>query len=165
MTFGGGLALGLATAYAVGYLPTRESWTRWKGALPALLLLAAVLVTRAGTWRHAHRRPGPLPVTTPARGLTPALLAVPLGAGLAAVTARPYWVFVLALALAWAVVALSLVALVGWGGQLVLCPVSAPSSWGTSPAPASRAAARPAAPAGERRRSRRTSPGRARARP
>src|SRR5690606_22599128 len=125
MTFVGAAILGMLDSYAAVYLPDEgglEPWVRrLRPAIPALVLFVvrvarpgARLRTRAGMRRLAAPEPTWAGATAIAVAVAGGGLA--LAAGLSdsdAITAGA--------AVALGIVALSLVPLVGWAGQLCLC--------------------------------------------
>ena len=126
MTFGGALILGLADSYAIGYIPTSNQYfSSFRFAIPAVLLFVVLLVlpnpqlrTRSG---NASKEDIPRSSWTTALitasvivGAT-VVLANVLGEADALRTAK---IFGLAL------IALSLVPLTGFGGQVSLCQMS-----------------------------------------
>jgi branched-chain amino acid transport system permease protein len=126
MTFLGAVILGLADSYAIGYIPsTNEYWSTFRFVLPVLFLFIGLLVlpnpqlrTRSAT---ASREDVPLPSWRSA--LLTAVLVVAVTGVVAAVVSdadalRASKIFGIAL------IALSLVPLVGFAGQVSLCQMS-----------------------------------------
>ncbi|HWC37437.1 MAG TPA: ATP-binding cassette domain-containing protein, partial [Acidimicrobiales bacterium] len=125
LTFAGGLVLGLVEAYAVGYLPVGSYLSEVKPVIPMVFLLVALLVIPQGRLRAAGR--------TVARrvprvaGLRESIIA---GAVFVAIT----WVVSAHLSsanlataghgIALSIIMLSLVLLVGYGGQVSLCQLT-----------------------------------------
>lgn len=123
VAFGGALVIGLSRAYVVAYLPSSEGLTRLKNALPALLLLAVVLLRADRALRPDGRAavpPVPPGWARPVAGATALVAAGAVVAGWGGDRA----VNVAAVGLAYAVVLLSLVLLTGWGGQVSLCQMT-----------------------------------------
>jgi branched-chain amino acid transport system permease protein len=128
LTFLGALLLGLLNSYAIRYLPEGQSWGRYVAAFPSAIpvvvlffVLIALPSARLGT-RGASR---PLLAPRPSWATAGAVAVAVVGAGIvlsmglsdadAVKTAKPIGL---------AMVALSLVPLVGWAGQLCLCQMS-----------------------------------------
>lgn len=126
MTFVGALILGLADSYAIGYIPSGNTYfTSFRFAIPAVLLFVVLLVlpnpqlaTRTGSAsREDIARPSwatALATAASIIGVTLVLASV-LGDADALRVAK---IFGLAL------IALSLVPLTGFGGQVSLCQMS-----------------------------------------
>ena len=142
LTFVGALLIGLAQSYSVGYLPNEEWLTGAKEAVPVIALFAFLLIVPA-----AH--------LTGARALKRAHLRVPSlqssvlwGCVLVAVAFVLTGIFNdvdlrrIGQGLAFSIIALSLVPLTGYAGQISLCQMSfaglgavAWSEWGTDGSP------------------------------
>jgi branched-chain amino acid transport system permease protein len=124
LTFVGAMALGLIESYAVGYLPSTGAFANIRLAIPTLLLFLALLLIpevrlRAGA-TIAARMPRP---TSLRRSLASAGLLVG-GAWAFATVAAEDTVAQVAPGLALGLVALSLVPLTGWAGQVSLCQMT-----------------------------------------
>jgi branched-chain amino acid transport system permease protein len=124
-TFAGGLVLGLAESYAVGYLPVGNVVSQIKPLVPMAFLLIALLLIPQGRLRAAGRA---VALRVPrVAGLRESIIA---GAVFVAIT----WVVSAHLStanlgtaghgLAFAIIMLSLVLLVGYGGQVSLCQLT-----------------------------------------
>jgi branched-chain amino acid transport system permease protein len=124
LTFVGALILGLAESYAVGYLPSDGLFANVRLAIPTLMLFIVLLllpeVRLRGGSTVAARMPRPVsPRTTLVAGA--ALVA---GAwAFAAVASDPLLTDV-APGLALGLIALSMVPLTGWAGQVSLCQMT-----------------------------------------
>jgi branched-chain amino acid transport system permease protein len=124
LTFVGALVLGLAESYAVGYLPSTGLFANVRLAIPTLMLFVVLLllpeVRLSGGTTIAARMPR-------VPGLTRSLVA---GAGLIAGAAALAAVLdedtlsKVAPGLALGLIALSLVPLTGWAGQVSLCQMT-----------------------------------------
>ena len=126
MTFVGAVCLGLADSYAIGYLPQDNAYlTTFRFVIPVVVLFVVLLVLPNPQLRTrsvaASREEVPLPSWRTAL-ITAAVLVTATGvlAGLLddADTLRTTRVFGIAL------IALSLVPLTGFGGQVSLCQMS-----------------------------------------
>lgn len=127
-TFIGALLLGLLNSYAIRYLPTGNSWGRYLSAFPAaipvvVLFFVLIALPSARLRTKGANRPLLAPRPSWSTALTVAaaiigvgiLLAIGLSDADAIKTAKPIGL---------AMIALSLVPLVGWAGQLCLCQMS-----------------------------------------
>ncbi|MBK9178622.1 MAG: ABC transporter permease [Acidimicrobiales bacterium] len=125
LTFVGAVVVGVAEAYAIGYLPTDVRWLGGvRPAVPVIVLFVALLVLPHARLRPsgARRRawvPAPSPVAALAAGAVLVAAAVALGGVLS-----PSDSLLVGRGLGLAIVGLSLVPLVGWAGQLSLCQMS-----------------------------------------
>lgn len=147
MAFAGAMVLGLAQAYAIGYLPA--GWTGLRAAIPALLLLALLpLLPGArptlGTDRGVGAGRGAEPPLPPVPGLRrtgEVGAAVVLVALLAAAVLDEPTALLAAQAFVFGMVALSIVLLTGYGGHLSLAQLTfmgigaAVVAWLGSPSP------------------------------
>jgi branched-chain amino acid transport system permease protein len=119
-TFVGALLLGLAQAYAVGYLPPKEIFSGLRAAIPALLLFGALLIAPQAQLRVGQIK-GFAGVRVPSarRALTAGgvLIAAVAVASLALPAAQADRV---ALGFIYGIVMLSLVPLTGYGGFVSL---------------------------------------------
>ena len=126
MTFAGAVFLGLADSYAIGYLPSGNAYlTTFRFVIPVVVLFIVLIVLPNPQLRTrttmASREEVPMPSWRTA--LITAAVVVAAGAVLAAVLGdadalRVARVFGIAL------IALSLVPLTGFGGQVSLCQMS-----------------------------------------
>lgn len=123
-TFVGAMVLGLIESYAVGYLPSDGAFTNLRLAIPTLMLFVALLVIpevrlRAGSTVGAR--------TPPLAGVRRSLMGFALLVGAAGVFASvtsEETLSKVAPGLALGLVALSLVPLTGWAGQVSLCQMT-----------------------------------------
>jgi branched-chain amino acid transport system permease protein len=139
LTFVGALILGLAESYAIGYLPTNQSITSIFGwndftpislsglrpALPVIFLFLILLVlpplrVRAGG-QQKSREYIPMPPVLRWVAATAVLGALALLAGSVFADLRLYH---LGIGMGIGIIMLSLVPLVGWGGQINLAPLT-----------------------------------------
>jgi branched-chain amino acid transport system permease protein len=133
MTFLGAIILGLAQAYAVGYLPQNPSWlpegldvvTSLRVAIPVIMLFAVLLLLpqaplRAqGIVRIRESVPKPA-VRTSLLGATALVLVAGVLSALLDTTGLLSW----GKAFAFALIMLSLVPLTGYGGQISLAQMA-----------------------------------------
>jgi branched-chain amino acid transport system permease protein len=124
LTFVGAIALGLIESYAVGYLPSGGMFTNFRVAIPILMLFVMLLVIPEGGVRPgstiAARMP-PLPGLR--RSIFGVVALVAIAAAFATVAEEATLTRV-APGLALGLVALSLVPLTGWAGQVSLCQMT-----------------------------------------
>jgi branched-chain amino acid transport system permease protein len=124
LTFVGALVLGLVESYAVGYLPSDGIFTNLRVAMPTLLLFVALLLIPEGRVRPGADIVARMPRPT---GLSRSVLAAAglvAAAGLFALLADEATLSRVAPGLALGLVALSLVPLTGWAGQVSLCQMT-----------------------------------------
>jgi branched-chain amino acid transport system permease protein len=124
LTFVGAMVLGLTESYAVGYLPSGGAFTNLRLAIPTLLLFVALLVIpevrlRGGS-SVAARTP---PLAGLRRSLIGAALLIVAAGTFASITSEATLSKV-APGLALGLIALSLVPLTGWAGQVSLCQMT-----------------------------------------
>jgi len=124
LTFVGAVALGLVESYAVGYLPDDGAFTNLRVAIPTLMLFLALLAipevrVRAGT-TIAARMPRTASLTRSLVGFAALLLV----ATAFAVAISEDALLEVASGVALGIVALSLVPLTGWAGQVSLCQMT-----------------------------------------
>lgn len=124
LTFVGAMVLGLIESYAVGYLPSTGAFSNIRLAIPTLMLFLVLLLIpevrlRAGA-TIAARMPRP---TSLRRSLVGAGLLIG-GAWAVAAVVDEATLSKVAPGLALALVALSLVPLTGWAGQVSLCQMT-----------------------------------------
>jgi branched-chain amino acid transport system permease protein len=126
MTFVGAIILGLGDSYAIGYIPSDNRYfSTFRFALPVLILFVVLLVLRqpglrthsAATTREEIPRPswGAAAATATGVVLSAAVLAAILSEADALRTAKIFGI---------GLIALSLVPLVGFAGQVSLCQMS-----------------------------------------
>lgn len=124
LTFAGALGLGLIESYAVGYLPSTGAFANIRLAIPTLLLFAVLLVLPETKLRSgsavAARMP---PMTGLARSVVAAIGFVVVAAAFASL-AGDQTLGDLSRGLALGLIALSLVPLTGWAGQVSLCQMT-----------------------------------------
>lgn len=124
LTFLGAVALGLIESYAVGYLPTTGAFANVRLAIPTVMLFVVLLAIpevrlRAGSAIAARMPPMPSLGRSLVGGV--ALVAV---AGAFAAFAADDTLGKVAQGLALGLIALSLVPLTGWAGQVSLCQLT-----------------------------------------
>jgi branched-chain amino acid transport system permease protein len=123
LTFAGGLLLGLAEAYAVGYLPVGDLLSQVKPIVPMLFLFVILLLLPQS--RLHGRIPLPAPPHVPGlrRSVTAAAAFMLVAGVLSGWLSLPH-LDIASHGVALAVVALSLVPLAGYGGQVALCQLT-----------------------------------------
>ena len=124
-TFGGGIALGLADAYATGYLPGHIPAAlveQIATIIPAVFLFVALLVVPSARLRAIGRIPVHLPpkVANARQSLVGSGLLV-VAVAVISVVAAGSTLATISQGIALGIVALSLVLLTGYGGQVSLC--------------------------------------------
>lgn len=120
LTFVGSLVLGLLQSYAVGYLPTSDALTGFRAAIPTLFLFAVVLLmpqTRLRVGQIKGIAAVPVPSASRIAIIGSGFVVVMSGLSLLLPTVH---VSRLALALAFALIMLSLMLLTGYGGYVSL---------------------------------------------
>jgi branched-chain amino acid transport system permease protein len=123
-TFVGAIVLGLLESYAVGYLPASGAFSNVRLAIPTIMLFVVLLALPEVRLRTRAAVEMRMPATPTLR------TSVLAGAGLVAVAAAVAAVTSegvlseLGPALALGLIALSLVPLTGWAGQISLCQMS-----------------------------------------
>jgi branched-chain amino acid transport system permease protein len=130
LTFAGGLLVGLASSYAVGYIPTSGFWasTPVSGLLtlsvPSVLLFVVLLVLPQHRIRSGgSQRRVLIPPASFARSIQGGVLLV-AGVWVAVAFMGPGSIADLGIGLAFGLICLSLVPLTGWGGYVSLCQLS-----------------------------------------
>ncbi|HEX6475821.1 MAG TPA: ABC transporter permease [Acidimicrobiales bacterium] len=125
LTFAGGLVLGLAESYAVGYLPVGNVVSQIKPLVPMAFLLLALLAIPQGRLRAAGRA---VVLRVPrVAGLRESIIAGVVFVAITWVVSAHLSISNLATAghgMAFAIIMLSLVLLVGYGGQVSLCQLT-----------------------------------------
>ncbi len=129
MTFLGALIVGLASSYALGYVPNTGFWasTPVQGltqSVPSIVLFIVLLVLPMHRVRSgAPQRHAPLAPAGLLRSLQGGVLLV-AGVGVAVSFMGPGSVVKLGIGLALGLVCLSLVPLTGWGGYVSICQLT-----------------------------------------
>jgi branched-chain amino acid transport system permease protein len=123
MTFAGAVVVGLLQSYLTGYLPQNTALQGLQVAAPALLLFLALLVFPHGRLRGKSIRLRPVPVPTLRGTAVFAAATVVLGVVLATVLSQPDLITYGAI-FSFGLIALSLVPLGGYAGQISLCQLS-----------------------------------------
>jgi branched-chain amino acid transport system permease protein len=125
LTFLGALLIGLADSYGIGYLPMDIRWLYGiRPALPVIILFIALLLVPHARPRGAQLRTREwFPTSSTRRLLVGAVVFVALSA-LVAPQLSIANVFTLNRALAFGIIGLSMVPLVGYANQLSLCQLS-----------------------------------------
>jgi branched-chain amino acid transport system permease protein len=126
LTFLGAVILGLADSYAIGYIPTTNTYfSTFRFALPVVILFVALVVLRQPTLRAgsttASREEIPMPSWS--RSLVTAGVIVVVGVYLANLLS-PSDALGVSRILGLGIIALSLVPLVGFAGQMSLAQMS-----------------------------------------
>ena len=125
-TFVGAMILGLADAYGQGYLPTgNDYFLGFRPAIPIVILFVVLLVLPQSRLRghSAARSRERFPMPTYAGSLTAAGLLL-LGVAIISTLVTDADALQLTRLFGFAIIALSLVPLVGYGGQISLCQMS-----------------------------------------
>ena len=123
MTFVGAVVIGLLQAYLTGYLPSNTALQGLQVAAPALLLFLALLVFPHGRLRGKSVRLHPVPLPTLRGTAVFAAATVVFGVVLATVLSQPDLITFGAI-FSYGLIALSLVPLGGYAGQISLCQLS-----------------------------------------
>jgi branched-chain amino acid transport system permease protein len=125
-TFVGAMVLGLAATYFLGYAPTRFDWvSNVRGALPLIVLFVVLLVLPQDRLRGLAQVRSRERVRVPSTRQAVVWAVVLVGFVFAMLQiASPLMVGPIVAALAFAVVALSLVPLTGYAGEINLAPLS-----------------------------------------
>src|SRR5205807_2540125 len=125
LTFAGGVVLGLVESYAVGYLPTGTLLSQIKPVVPMVFLFIVILVVPQGRLRAAGRA---IALRVPrVAGWRESLIAGVVFVAITWVVSAHLSSTNLATAghgMAFAIIMLSLVLLVGYGGQVSLCQLT-----------------------------------------
>ncbi|MGH2685237.1 MAG: ABC transporter permease [Actinomycetota bacterium] len=124
LTFAGAVVLGLLESYAIGYLPTTGVFANIRLAIPTLMLFLVLLATpevRLTAGSAVAARMPPMPSLR--RTLVAGAVLVAAAYAFASV-ANEETLSKVAPGLALALVALSLVPLTGWAGQVSLCQMT-----------------------------------------
>lgn len=125
LTFLGALLIGLADSYGIGYLPMDIRWlANIRPALPVIILFIALLLVPHARPKGAQLRSREwFPSSSPLRWVVGTVVFVGLAA-LISPTLGIANVFTLNRALAFGIIGLSMVPLVGYANQLSLCQLS-----------------------------------------
>jgi branched-chain amino acid transport system permease protein len=123
MTFVGAVVVGLLQSYLTGYLPQNSALQGLQVAAPALLLFLALLVFPHGRLRGKSIRLRPVPLPTLRGTAVFAAATIMLGVVLATVLSEPDLITYGAI-FSFGLIALSLVPLGGYAGQISLCQLS-----------------------------------------
>lgn len=124
MTFAGAMALGLATSYASGYLPTEGTLNSVRNVIPALFLFLVIVLMPQAQLRIGQVKgivSAPLPSTARSLGWGAALL---LAVALVASSFADSDLLLVGTAATYAMVMLSLVLLTGYGGHVSLAQLT-----------------------------------------
>src|SRR4051794_35833573 len=126
LTFLGAVILGLADAYGQGYLPTDNDYVKgFRSAIPVVILFIALLVVPHARLRgHAITRSREWYPTPSYRGSLLAVAALMTTVVVISTLVSDADALQLTRMFAIAIVALSMVPLVGYGGQISLCQMS-----------------------------------------
>lgn len=124
LTFAGAMALGLATSYASGYLPTEGLLNSVRNVIPALFLFLVIVLMPQAQLRIGQVKgivSAPLPSMTKSLGWSAALLLV---VALLAGSLADSDLLLVGTAATYAMVMLSLVLLTGYGGHVSLAQLT-----------------------------------------
>ncbi len=124
LTFAGAMALGLATSYASGYLPTEGLLSSVRNVIPALFLFLVIVLMPQAQLRIGQVKgivSAPLPSMTKSLGWSAALLLV---VALLAGSLADSDLLLVGTAATYAMVMLSLVLLTGYGGHVSLAQLT-----------------------------------------
>ncbi len=126
LTFVGAVIIGLADAYATGYIPSsNEYFTEFRAAVPIVILFIVLLVLRPSTLAgHTSLRTREVIPKPSYRGTLVAAGVVVVVTGLVANAVSDADAQTLGKLFGVALVAASLVPLIGYAGQISLCPLT-----------------------------------------
>jgi branched-chain amino acid transport system permease protein len=125
MTFVGAIILGLAVSYTVAYLPQSAYVQGFEGAVPAVVLLAALLLLPQSRLRgHRILRSRELALMPTWRGTGIFAVCVVVGAIMLATVVSQSDLYSLNRVWGIAIIGLSLVPVVGFAGRLSLCQMT-----------------------------------------
>jgi branched-chain amino acid transport system permease protein len=125
MTFVGALILGLAVSYSVAYLPQNSYIQGFEGAVPAIILFAALLILPQSRLRgHRLLRSRELAFVPSWKGTGYLAIGVVAGAFMLATVVSQSDLFSLDRVWGLAIIGLSLVPVVGYAGRLSLCQMT-----------------------------------------
>jgi branched-chain amino acid transport system permease protein len=124
MTFVGSLILGLATSYAIGYLPANAAYNGFRVGTPAIFLFLVLVALPRAPLRVGQIRGIPsVPIASWRRTISSGVVLIVVAWVLTHVVSST-WNFNFALAFCYASIMLSLVLLTGYGGYLNLAPIT-----------------------------------------
>jgi branched-chain amino acid transport system permease protein len=122
LTFLGAVLLGIAVNMGIGYLP--QNWQDLQSTMPMVLLFVALLVVPQGRLRTAARVPAMrMPVASARTSLAGAAVLLVLGV-LASQVLSSSAVVLVSSGVAFSIIALSLVPLTGYAGQISCCQLT-----------------------------------------
>jgi branched-chain amino acid transport system permease protein len=122
LTFVGAIALGIAVNMGIGYLP--QNWQDLQSTMPMVMLFLVLLVLPEGRLRTAERVPAfRLPVASPRTSLIGAGALVAVGFVVSRVLPMNE-ITIVSYGVAFAIIALSLVPLTGYAGQISCCQLT-----------------------------------------
>ena len=126
LTFVGAVIIGLADAYATGYIPSsNEYFTEFRAAVPILILFIVLLVLKPSTLAgHTSLRTREVIPRPTYRGSLIAVALVIAVTGMVAIAVSDADAQTLGKLFGVALVAASLVPLIGFAGQISLCPLT-----------------------------------------
>ena len=124
LTFVGALVLGLAESYAVGYLPSDGFFSNVRLAIPTLMLFIVLLLLPESRLRGGSTVAARMPRAVSPRTTLLAGAALVVGAWAFAAVASDGTLTDVAPGLALGLIALSMVPLTGWAGQVSLCQMT-----------------------------------------
>jgi branched-chain amino acid transport system permease protein len=122
LTFVGAIGLGIAVNMGIGYLP--QNWQDLQSTIPMVLLFLVLLVLPEGRLRVAERVPA---IRLPAASLRTSLIGAAALVAIGVVVSRalpPNEIVLLSYGVAFAIIALSLVPLTGYAGQISCCQLT-----------------------------------------
>jgi branched-chain amino acid transport system permease protein len=122
LTFLGAIALGIAVNMGIGYLP--QNWQDLQSTMPMVLLFLVLLVLPLGRLRSVERVPAlRLPVASLRTSLIGAGALIAVGVAVSRLLA-PNEIILVSFGVAFAIIALSLVPLTGYAGQISCCQLT-----------------------------------------
>ena len=127
LTFAGALALGLIESYAIGYMDKIVSGSfgaRLRPSLPTIFLFIVLLVLPQARLRSGRLSAGKTPRVPGMRESVAAGTVFVVVAFVASRLMSDYWLSNVGQGLALGIICLSLVVLVGYGGQVSLCQLT-----------------------------------------
>jgi len=122
LTFLGAIALGIAVNMGIGYLP--QNWQDLQSTMPMVLLFLVLLVLPLGRLRSVERVPAlRLPVASLRTSLIGAGALIAVGVAVSRLLS-PNEIILVSFGVAFAIIALSLVPLTGYAGQISCCQLT-----------------------------------------